>query len=369
MTLLSEKIQKILSSCKQEQIWKKIEPLDRLQQLKIFQQLRSIRKKTPSLFFSPPLLSPLSQIESGENPHYISLGRAILEKGRAAALIFAGGLGSRTKSSLPKAIITLPNGKTLLSLFCEKLRSYQKKYQSSFPLLIMVSTATGERISSYLKTHNYFGLPPENVEIFYQENYPFSSLTGEWIIEKESIVELPNGNGDLFSALRDSYFFQSGCYERVSYLHLSNVDNLFSDPLSPSLMGYAQQKEADLTFQVYPRESLQEEVGLIVGVPPKVRIREYLDSSQEPILGYGNIGHYCFAMNSLEKIVRNKKELPFHWVKKEWQGIEGYKAEKFIFDIFPHLERIFPLSFPKRSSFYPLKKEKDFKDLPLQEMV
>lgn len=368
-SLLFSQIEQILQKYKQTKLLAKIYSLSSLEQLALYHALRKIeikssipiqkRREKKSLYLNAEESSKELEME----------GEKLLQKGMGAVLLFAGGMSSRAQSKLPKAIIPLPNGETLLSLFCKKLNKYQEKYHHHFPFLLMVSDTTHKEIFAYLKKHHFFSLPEESVEIFLQGNYPFKDTDGNWLLQKGKIIELPSGNGDVFSAISHTKFFEKKIYRSYRYLHMANVDNLLADPLSPSLMGYAERKKADITFQVFSRKKMDKGVGVVVGKEPDIRIEEYCEREEQPSLGYGNIGHYCFSIASLEKVLHNEKALPFHWVEKEWKGIKGYKAEKFIFDIFEHFEKIYPLSFDKEKNFYPLKRREDFLLLPLKQLL
>lgn len=331
------------------------------QQQKLLKQLLSLQEKWAGApcVTAQKEVAPLTECPKEEEKDWSLHAESILKDGKAAILLFSGGLGSRLGNALPKGLIPFADHTTLLSRFCHKVRQYENRYHSRYPFLLMLSKQTEGPIRRYLQKNDYFGL---DIESFVQQSYPFYDLEGNWFLDEEGmIIELPNGNGDCFRALKETAFIQKKIWEKIEYIHCMNIDNFLTDPLSPSLMGYAKATSSEVTFKVFEKEN-PAKVGIATGRLPQVEINEYT-SVTNVAKGYANIGHYCLHMAALKKVLDQNPFLPLHWVQKSHLDKIGYKAEKFFFDIFPYFATRRPLAYKENRSYLPVKNKNDLKNI------
>lgn len=272
---------------------------------------------------------------------------------RSLVVLFAGGLASRFHSKTPKILFPVYKRKTPIDFIAEKIASYS----TSIPLWIMTSKELYLQVLTYIKK---YPIPLKEVQVFPQESYPFFDQNSQWVVDRYGkILEVPNGNGDIFYALKKAPFFSVARYSSIDFFHFVNSELFLSDPVSLPLMEFLDKKEADLVFQVFTREKKASHLGMVQMKNNKTRIYEYSEYDLPDSYKYANIGHYCMSKQAFFKIMKQPPSLPYHWVSKTHNDIVGYKAERFFFDIFSSFSKVFPLAFPKEEAYLPFKSKKD----------
>lgn len=137
-----------------------------------------------------------------------------ISKGEVAAVVLAGGQGTRLGFSGPKGMydIGLPSGRTLFQLLAERLKRLKQVAKTdaltterlkklkhepksdSLPFYIMTSPINHEETVNFFKENNYFGLPEEDVLFFQQGMLPCMEDDGKIILEKADLVAMaPDG--------------------------------------------------------------------------------------------------------------------------------------------------------------------------------
>src|SRR5437868_4862861 len=93
------------------------------------------------------------------------LGEQALAQGEVAALVVAGGQGSRLGFEHPKGMFPVGpvSKKSLFQLHAEKVRARGRRHNVVLPFLVMTSPATHEDTVAYFAAHDYFGLPSHEV--------------------------------------------------------------------------------------------------------------------------------------------------------------------------------------------------------------
>ena len=99
-------------------------------------------------------------------------GLALVAAGKTAALLLAGGQGTRLGSSAPKGCydIGMPSGKSLFQYHSERIMAVRRLAAAHagvaeaavrLPFLVMTSENTDEETRSFFAAHAYFGLPQD----------------------------------------------------------------------------------------------------------------------------------------------------------------------------------------------------------------
>lgn len=105
---------------------------------------------------------------------------------------------------------------------------------------IMVSEHTHQATSDFFKTHNYFGLDPDDLVMFDQGTAPCFDLTGRILLAFEShVAKSPNGNGGLYSSLRNSGALADMRKRGIACVHVYGVDNVLVK-VSPYLFFFSE---------------------------------------------------------------------------------------------------------------------------------
>src|SRR5205807_1110124 len=103
-----------------------------------------------------------------------AVGEEALRRGEVAALMVAGGQGSRLGFEHPKGMYAIGpvSNKSLFQIHAEKVLALARRYGKAVPYLVMTSTATDAETKAFFRQHNYFGLPAADVTFFTQGTMP-----------------------------------------------------------------------------------------------------------------------------------------------------------------------------------------------------
>lgn len=282
---------------------------------------------------------------------YRQAGVALLQEGKVAALIVAGGLGTRLKLTGSKGLypITPVKQKTLFQLFAERVKAASLFAGRPLHLLIMTSPVNDDEVQNYFKKQHFFGLEEGQILFFCQGSLPYMTQEGQ-LLEAQG----PDGNGVSLQQFYASPHFTSLQAKGVELITFGMVDNPLGDPYDPILVGYHYTQGNEATVKCVKRDTEEEKVGLVVETDEGVRVVEYSEVEEKKGFPLANISLFCFSFSLVEKA--GKGRLPLHAHLKEVQGVgKVYKFEKFIFDNLVFAEKISCLVYPKKEVFAPLK--------------
>src|SRR5690606_29735422 len=107
-----------------------------------------------------------------------SRGEEALRRGEVAALLVAGGQGSRLGFDKPKGMFAVGpvSGASLFQLHAEKVLALSRRYGKPVPLLVMTSPVTHADTEAYFHEHRFFGLAESHVFFFQQGSMPALDL-------------------------------------------------------------------------------------------------------------------------------------------------------------------------------------------------
>ena len=334
--------------------------------------------------------------ESGELASLERIGLEAIARNQVAALLLAGGQGTRLGVSYPKGMcsVGLHSNKTLYQLQAERLLRLKHlaaaadaasvaleledtttKAQAikDIPWYIMTSEATKETTEEFFSQNNHFGLDVESVQIFEQFMLPCLTRAGKCILdEKWRVSKAPDGNGGLFKALARRGVLADMAKRGIKYVHVYGVDNILVKLADPAFLGFCVSKGANCAAKVVLKTDPEEKVGVICQVLSNqqsgaggdhfFQVVEYSEISRErrtrrdPATGElaysaGNICNHFFSREFLELVSSEQNEpglLKLHIAekkipyvdKKSGQRVQpkqsnGIKLEKFVFDVFP----------------------------------
>jgi UDP-N-acetylglucosamine/UDP-N-acetylgalactosamine diphosphorylase len=130
-------------------------------------------------------------------------GIEAIARGEVAALVLAGGQGTRLGFDGPKGMydIGLPSGRTLFQLLTERLKRLQQIASSEgtgtphpLPFYIMTSPINHQPTIDFFKEKNFFGLRECDVLFFQQGMLPCLTNEGKIIMETAKTVAMaPDG--------------------------------------------------------------------------------------------------------------------------------------------------------------------------------
>ncbi|EPY50154.1 UDP-N-acetylglucosamine diphosphorylase Uap1/Qri1 [Schizosaccharomyces cryophilus OY26] len=383
---------KIISREKFQALWGEVESLHLEEIWSKFKDAIEQSQKRSKL--NPSDVSPVPIISKIDDSWY-GLGLEEISKGRVAALVLAGGQGTRLGSEDPKGCfdIGLPGHESLFALQALKIQRAEHLAREAYPMrkqstrvlwYIMVSDANKDATFSFFKKSNYFGIPSEHVFFFEQGKLPCLDMEGRILLESEcTLAQAPNGNGGVYEALRESGALRHMKESGISHITAYSVDNVLALPVDPFFIGMVQEKEYQVAMKVVEKKLVEEKVGLVVSQNAHPSVVEYSEISEEASqatetvdgktclrLRAANIAYHYFSLGFLEHMSHNTRSLPVHLALKKIPNFDithnqfykpsspnGYKLEMFIFDSFEQIsiEKFGCLQVSRETSFSPLK--------------
>ncbi len=308
-------------------------------------------------------------------------GRAALRRGNLAALVVAGGQGTRLGFAHPKGMYPIGpvSEATLFQIHAEKVRALSEQFGRKVPLCVMTSPATHEETVSFLEENDRFGLAADDLLVFCQGTMPAVSLEDGKVLlaEKDSIALSPDGHGGTLAALSGSGILDQLSERGIEQLFYFQVDNPLVDIGSPEFYGYHLLTESELTSQVVAKQSPKEKVGNVVEVDGRLQVIEYSDLPDEVAhrrredgsleIWAGSIAVHVFDVAFLKRKAADADSLPFHLARKKVPYVtdsgekvsprepNAIKFERFIFDLLPSAENAIVVQVDPTEHFAPLK--------------
>ncbi len=317
---------------------------------------------------APPSCKRVEEIQE-----YLDTGNKLISDGKAAALIVAGGQGTRLKFDGPKGMFPISpgDGKTLFELLAERVLKTSKACGRALQIVLMTSPENDEITRNFFKSHRNFGLDESQIHFYSQGELPLVTPEGELFFSSRGKLAMgPDGNGSSLSLLWSSGVGAQLEKQGVEQLTYNLIDNPLSNPFDPLLIAWNAVQNSDVTIKCIKREEPEEKVGVIVRANGKIAVKEYSEidlkiRSALDVFPYANISLFCFALKFTKTI--NFADLPLHKAfksspryapggKQIEAGAPGYwKYERFIFDVLLKANKVELLLYPRESCFAPLK--------------
>jgi UDP-N-acetylglucosamine/UDP-N-acetylgalactosamine diphosphorylase len=310
-----------------------------------------------------------------------SRGEESLRRGEVAALVVAGGQGTRLGFDHPKGMFAVGpvSGKSLFQIHAEKVLALARRYGRSIPFLLMTSPATHQETVDYFEQHRYFGLPEGDVFFFCQGTMPALDLkTGRLLLEAPGRLFLgPNGHGGTLLALSESGLLASLRERGIRTIYYFQVDNPLAKIADPAFLGAHLGARAQVSTKAITKEGPLDKLGNLVLIDGRCGMIEYSDLPERLAhqqedngrlrLRIGNPAIHLFDLEFLESVTAAETRIPFHVARKKVPYLDqrgqlvqpatenALKFEMFIFDVLPRADRWTVVETQRSSEFYPLK--------------
>lgn len=305
-------------------------------------------------------------------------GLSSLRSGACAAVLLAGGMGTRLGCSGPKGVVDigLTHPVYIFQRLFESIAENAQAAGRPFHFFIMTSEKNDEETRGFLRKHRFFGYPEEYVHFFRQEMAPAVGEDGHVLLEAPGrIATSPNGNGGWFVSLLKAGFDRILQDEQISWLNVFSVDNVLQKICDPVFLGAVISSGCASGSKVIRKANRDERVGVMCLEDGKPSVIEYYEMSEElldakdaqgdPAYNFGVILNYLFRIPDLRKIADSS--LPVHFAHKAVPCIDGegkpirpeepngWKLEYFILDMVKQLPGCLPFEVVREKEFAPIK--------------
>ena len=361
-----------LSDAQKENLLSQIEETD----FSVLKRIGSGASKERGVF-SPLSAMQLSEIEARRQELYDAGVKAIKE-GKTAALLLAGGMGTRLGSDDPKGMydIGVTRPVYIFERIIANLLDVVNETDTWIRLFIMTSEKNHEATVRFLKEHDYFGYKEDRIVFFKQDMAPACDFDGKlYMEEKDRISTSPNGNAGWYSSMVRAGLDKILTNEGVEWIDIFAVDNVLQRICDPCFVGATILSDVAVGAKVVRKAAPDEKVGVMCLEDGRPSIVEYYELSEkmmnekdangDPAYNYGVILNYLFRTSELSKVANEK--MPLHVVKKKIPYIDeagaqikpdapnGYKFEQLVLDMIHQLSSCLPYEVVREKEFAPIK--------------
>ncbi len=327
--------------------------------------------------FSPLAAMQISEIEKRREEFY-KAGIETIRQGKTAALLLAGGMGTRLGADCPKGVFNIGVTKPLYIFECliNNLLSVVKETDTWIRLFVMTSEKNHNATVSFFKEKNFFGYREDKVVFFKQNMAPACDFNGKLYMEaKDRISTSPNGNAGWYSSMVRAGLDKILEDEGIEWINIFAVDNVLQRICDPCFIGATVLADVSVGSKVVRKAAPDEKVGVMCLEDGRPSIVEYYELSDEmmnakdangdPAYNYGVILNYLFKVSELESVADDK--MPMHVVKKKIPYINengdpvepeepnGFKFEQLVLDMIRQLSSCLPYEVIRENEFAPIK--------------
>ncbi|MBO4887872.1 MAG: UTP--glucose-1-phosphate uridylyltransferase, partial [Firmicutes bacterium] len=189
--------------------------------------------------FAPMKTMELPEID-GRREEFAAVGKEAIRQGKVAAVLLAGGMGTRLGSDNPKGMydIGLTKPVYIFQRLIENLLDVVRETDSWPRLFIMTSEKNNDATVAFLKEHAFFGYREDRVTFFMQDMAPASDYDGKVYMEsKWEISTSPNGNAGWFSSMIKAGLLPLVEKEGIEWMNIFAVDNVLQRIADPVFVG------------------------------------------------------------------------------------------------------------------------------------
>ena len=382
-----EEARKKMSAIGQEHIFKYYDELDEEQKAALIKQVeetdfsvlgkigKGASDKRGS--FSPLAAMQRPEIEAREKELY-DVGIKTIKAGKTAALLLAGGMGTRLGSDNPKGMydIGITKHVYIFERIITNLLDTVKAADTWIRLFVMTSEKNHDATVKFFKEMNYFGYKADRIVFFKQDMAPACDYNGKLYMEaKDRISTSPNGNAGWYSSMVRAGLDRILTDEGIEWIDIFAVDNVLLRICDPCFVGATVLADVSVGAKVVRKAAPDEKVGVMCLEDGRPSIVEYYelsddmmnakDENGEPAYNYGVILNYLFRTGELASVTDDR--MPLHVVKKKIPYLDetgalvkptepnGFKFEQLVLDMIHQLSTCLPYEVIREHEFAPIK--------------
>ncbi len=386
MGITKQEVEEKLKKYDQEHVLRYCDELSGEEQQALFDQIMETdldvlahykEKGSPRGEFSPIRTMQMPEIEKRKDEFH-DIGAKAIREGKVAALLLAGGMGTRLGSDNPKGMfnIGLTKDVFIFQRIIENIQDVVKDVGATPRLFIMTSDKNHEATVSFLKEKNYFGYPEDKINFFKQDMAPACDYNGKlYIEEKGKLATSPNGNAGWYASMIKAGLDKIVSDEGIEWINVFAVDNVLQRICDPCFVGASIDAGVEVGAKVVRKAAPDEKVGVMCLEDGRPSIVEYYELSQEmmdakdengdPAYNFGVILNYLFSVPALNRIA--KSSMVLHVVEKKIPYLNeegalvkptepnGYKFEQLVLDMIHMLDSCLPYEVERSYEFAPIK--------------
>ena len=330
---------------------------------------------------APTITLPADAAAEAAETEARTAGKNLLRSGKVAAVLLAGGQGSRLgfdgpKGNFPFAPIT---GRTLFAHHAAKIQAIRDRYGCSLPWYILTSPQNDDVTAASFADAGWFGLDPDSVRFVVQGTLPaVDAETGAILREAPDRLALsPDGHGGLLSALRKGGALDEMVEAGVTTMFTFQVDNPLVRVCRPEFLGYHALAGAEMSNTAVRKVAPEEKMGVVAHIDGRPGVVEYSDLPDELAeqrgpdgeLTYwaGSIAVHCIEVAFARSLTDGGLKLPYHRALKKVPHIapdgtsvepdepNAVKFETFLFDALPAASASVTIEAAREDEFAPIK--------------
>ena len=333
---------------------------------------------------APPQVLPAKPADDAQADEYDRArrrGEQMLAGGTVAALVVAGGQGTRLGFAGPKGCLAVApvTGKPLFELLAEQVLAASVRADKPVPWYVMTSSSNDAATREFFAERDYFGLDRCDVFFFVQGTMPAIGFDGKLLLsDRGELARSPDGHGGVLPALARSGALSDMAARGVEHISYFQVDNPLVRCIDPLFLGLHDLHGAEMSAKALPKRDPMEKLGNFCLIDGKVHVIEYSDmpkhlaraTAGDGRLKFfaGSIAIHIISRSFVERICDHGRcQLPFHRAEKKVPFIDAtasvvdpdepnaVKLERFVFDALPLAEATVILETRRSREFSPVK--------------
>jgi len=327
---------------------------------------------------SEPEAPEVVELKDAARAEAVSAGEAELRAGKVAVLLVAGGQGSRLGYEGPKGAYAIGpvTGRSLFYFHARKIVALSRRYNVRIPFYVMTSDANSDATRAHFEDNHYFGLDRSDVTFFVQGMWPALDGEGRIMLDRPGHIFMsPDGHGGTLTALEKNGCLADMDRRGIKTVFYFQVDNPMVEIADPAFIGLHVLRRADVSLKLCAKRDPKEGLGVVVTRDNHCEMVEYTEltdeqanrrtASGELYFKYGSVAIHVFSCAFLK--AEANKAMPLHIAHKKIPvctadgtvvkptANNGYKFEKFIFDVLPDARSVVNMAFDRAEEFSPVK--------------
>lgn len=385
-----EQAKALLDTHGQSHILKFWETLDTVAQANLLKQIASLdfasiermkhllTEKASTTTRADPLAPEVVEFTPQTHAEAYTVGEKELRAGKVAVLLVAGGQGSRLGYEGPKGAYGIGpiTNSPLFYFHTRKVLALSRRYQTRIPFYIMTSDVNDAATQAHFAENHYFGMNKEEVIFFQQGVWPALTADGKIILDQPGHIFMsPDGHGGTISALEKNGCLADMEKRGIETVFYFQVDNPLVEIADPAFIGLHITKKADFSLKLCAKRDAKEGMGVVAIRNNHFEMIEYTELTEEQAnrktsngelyFKYGSPAIHLFSFDFLKQ--EANRDMPLHIAFKKIpicaddgtvitpEKNNGYKFEKFIFDVMPDAKTVVNLAFDRADEFSPVK--------------